>query len=243
MVLVDGWLEVARAFRAGLELVALYVDGDRDPSRHVPPEASGVYEHSQREQILFALSRPVLEKIAFGKTARSVVAEFRQPQKTFQQLRLDPAPFLLVLDQIEKPGNVGAVFRAADAAGVSAVVVCDGAGDLFNPNAIRSSLGTVFTVPAAVGSYAETQSFLQQTGARVYAARVESSTNLWCVDFRGGVAVVLGSEAWGLGERWQRVGETPISGLTIPMRGLADSLNVSVSAAIIAYEAMRVRGS
>ena len=182
----------------------------------------------------------MLEKIGYGQSSRGVVAEFEQPQRTLEMLALPKTPLILVLDQIEKPGNVGSVFRCADAAGIDAVILSD-VCDLFNPNAIRSSLGAVFRVPAAVASAEQTLDYFVQHQIRVLAARVESSIPLWESDFVGPLAIVLGREAQGLADRWQNVGSSPIVGVRIPMFGAVDSLNVSVSAAVIAYEAIRVR--
>jgi RNA methyltransferase, TrmH family len=182
----------------------------------------------------------VIEKISFGQSVRGVVAEFDEPTRTLNDLRLPASPLILVLDQVEKPGNIGAVFRSVDAAGIDAVVLCE-SNDIFNPNAIRSSLGGVFHVPSADGTEAEVKRFLQSRGIRVLAARVESSEQLWAADLSGPLAIVLGSEADGLAGRWQEIGGCPIAGVRIPMAGKVDSLNVSVSAAVIGFEAIRQR--
>ncbi len=263
-VLVDGWREVLRAAEAGLSLCGLYLPDE--PARTPPqplsqgavalspsvgalspsvgalsPAVDAWFAEAAEQGCCFRLPPPLLGKIAYGQSPREVVAEFVQPDRSLEQLHLGQNPLLLVLDQIEKPGNLGAVFRCADAAGIDAVILSDGSGDLFNPNAIRSSLGTVFTVPAAVGEAEAVSQFLHTRRLRVLAARVESSTPLWSTDFHGPLAIVLGSEAGGLGDRWQTVGQTPVAGIQIPMRGRADSLNVSASAAVIAYEAIRCR--
>tara|TARA_R110002049_G_scaffold2750_4_gene22020 strand:- start:215168 stop:216058 length:891 start_codon:yes stop_codon:yes gene_type:complete len=232
-VIVDGWRECRRAIEAGLDLCGVYC-AESPGEFHELVRKAGEVGKLQR------VTPEILEKIGYGQSARGVVAEFHQPDRTLQSLTLPEQPFILVLDRIEKPGNVGAVFRCADAAGVDAVVLTDG-GDLFNPNAIRSSLGTVFRVPAAVATAAETQAFLAQRDIRVLAARVESSNPLWASDLSGSLAVVLGNEAEGLADRWQALGSTPIQGIQIPMAGVVDSLNISVSAAVIAYEVLRVR--
>ena len=232
-LLVDGWRETRSAIRSGLTLCGLYCVEVPDEFHDVSRLATEV--HSVRK-----VTPGVLDKIGYGQSPRGVVAEFDEPDRTLESLRLPPKPFVLVLDRIEKPGNVGAVFRCADAAGVDAVILSDG-GDLFNPNAIRGSLGAVFRVPAAVTTADRAQAFLISHHIRVLAARVESADLLWNRDLHGPLAVVLGNEADGLADRWHRLGSTPIDGIRIPMAGAVDSLNISVSAAVIAYEAMRVR--
>ena len=181
-----------------------------------------------------------MERIAYGQSHRGVVAEFVQPTLSFASLVLPPSPLILILDQIEKPGNLGAIFRSADAAGIDAILLCE-THDLFNPNAIRSSLGSVFHIPSAAGDEQQIGQFLREQGIRPLAARVESATELWQCRLNGPLAIILGSEANGLGERWQSLAGAPIEGVRIPMLGRIDSLNVSVSAAVIAMEARRQR--
>ena len=232
-VLVDGWRECRSAIGSGLELCGLYVADE-------PSEFHDVVQHARRTQNLQRVTPAILEKIGYGQSSRGVVAEFHQPERSLEMLSLPETPLILVLDQVEKPGNVGAVFRCADAAGVDAVILTE-TGDLFNPNAIRSSLGAVFRVPSAVASAQQAADFFVDQGVRVLAARVESSNSLWESDLGGSLAIVLGSEAEGLADRWQTLAQTPIEGVQIPMFGVVDSLNVAVSAAVIAFEASRIR--
>ena len=183
-----------------------------------------------------------MARIAYGESSRGVVSEFVQPDHSLEDLSLPANALVLVLDSLEKPGNIGAVFRCADAAGVDAVILCGGGSDIYNPNAIRSSLGTVFQIPTAVGSETEVARFLCDQKIRPLAARVESSDELWATDFSGSIAVIVGSEANGLGERWQHdANNVVIHGVRIPMFGKVDSLNVSVSAALVLFEARRQR--
>jgi len=244
-VLVDGWRECRHAIEGGLRLVGMYVCESIEATDQ---EASNVFAfhdvlfHAQQRQVLQRVTTTILQRIGYGQSARGVVAEFHEPERTLASLKLAPVPLILVLDQIEKPGNVGAVFRCADAAGVDAVIL-SGQGDLFNPNAIRNSLGAVFRVPSAFATADQIQTFFLERGIRVLAARVESATSMWASDLTGPLAIVLGSEADGLQDRWQTLGNNSIDGIQIPMTGVVDSLNVSVSAAVIAYEALRIRNS
>lgn len=195
-------------------------------------------------------SQGVYERIAFGNHSSGCVAEFSAPDCSVDKLTQDLEPcdshvFFLVIDGVEKPGNVGAIFRTADAAGVNAVLLSDCRTDAFNPNAIRGSLGAVFTVPFAVGSQEEIKGFLSSRVQHVYSMRVEASQLLWQTELCERVAVVIGSEAQGLGERWKQWdcdGVTrDVAGITIPMAGVLDSLNASVAAALVSFEAARQR--
>ena len=142
---------------------------------------------------------------------------------------------------LEKPGNVGAVLRSADAAGVSAVIVADAATDLYNPNCIRASLGTIFTLPVCQATTRRDARLAPAArGYEIFAARVDASQSYTEVDYRGDAAIVLGSEASGLSDAWQAPDVTPIR---LPMHGAADSLNVSATAAVLFYEALRQRAS
>jgi TrmH family RNA methyltransferase len=236
-VIVDGWSETSHAINAGLTLCGIYLPESLEAARE---GASGRVLDSVTPDKISRVADALMEKIGYGQSFRGVVAEFEQPSMTLEQLELPASPLILVLDRIEKPGNVGAVFRCADAAGIDAVLLCDSC-DLFNPNAIRSSLGSLFHVPSARGTASELAQFLHDRNIRVMAARVESSEPLWTADLEGPLAIVLGSEADGLGDRWKRVGNSVVQGICIPMVGKVDSLNVSVSAAVIAFETRRRR--
>src|SRR5262249_24554052 len=151
-------------------------------------------------------------------------------------LKLPERPLVCVLEACEKPGNLGAVLRSADGAGLSAVIVADSRTDLFNPNTIRASLGTIFTVPVAAASAADVLAWLRERRMTIVAARVDAARDYTGVDFSGPTAIVLGSEADGLTEAWRAPDITPVR---LPMHGVADSLNVSATAAILFYEALR----
>jgi TrmH family RNA methyltransferase len=144
-----------------------------------------------------------------------------------------------VLSGVEKPGNIGAVLRTADAAGVSAVILADPRTDPFNPNAIRASLGTIFSVPVATATVAETLAWLREKQCRILTTRVDARLTYSEADYRGPTAIVLGSEAEGLSDGWSGADDVPVR---VPMLGIADSLNVSATAAVLFYEAVRQRG-
>ena len=154
------------------------------------------------------------------------------------QFKLPAGPLIAVLEGIEKPGNLGAMLRSADAAGVSAVILADPLTDLYNPNVIRASLGTVFRVPVAEASSAETLAWLQSRGVSIFAAMPSATGLHWEQYFTGATALVLGAEAPGLSQVWL---DANINAVALPMLGAADSLNVSAAAAVLFYEALRQR--
>ncbi|MCO8124292.1 RNA methyltransferase [Stieleria sp. TO1_6] len=235
-LLVDGWRETQRAIESGLRPIGVYLADGFAPQT----EAQRWVCRAAADQ-LCPVAESVLQKIAYGQSSRGVVAEFAAPDSGLEQLTLPAGGLVLVLDHLEKPGNVGAAFRSADAAGASAVILTPQHCDRFNPNTIRSSLGTVFSVPSAVADQAQAKHWLSQQGYRVLAARVESSRPMWDSDLTGSVAIVIGSEADGLGDNWQSDDQVQVDGIHIPMSGRADSLNASVSAAVLLYEAARQR--
>jgi len=148
------------------------------------------------------------------------------------------APLIMVLEGVEKPGNLGAVLRSADAAGADAVIVCDPLTDLWNPNLIRASIGAVFTVPTVCCSSAEAIAWLKARGIRILTAQLQDSSVYYDADMTGPTAIVMGTEATGLTDPWRQAADAHV---LIPMLGRLDSLNVSVSAAILLYEAVRQR--
>jgi TrmH family RNA methyltransferase len=166
-----------------------------------------------------------------------VILVVRAPQTRLADLELPPDPLVVVTEDVEKPGNVGAILRSADAVGAAAVIAVGGT-DLFNPNVIRASIGTVFSVPVAGATAGEVVPWLRARGLRVVASRVDASTLHVDADLRGPVAIVLGNEAEGLSDVWNG---PDVEAVRLPMAGAADSLNVSAAAAVLLYEAWRQR--
>ena len=160
------------------------------------------------------------------------------PDLSLKNLRQSACPLVLVLESVEKPGNLGAVMRTADAAGIDAVIVCNPSTDLYNPNTIRSSVGCVFTVPLVGCTAAEAIQWLREKEIKIFAAALQTDTLYHEQDFRGPAAFVFGAEDNGLSGQWRSAADGIIR---IPMNGIADSLNVSVSAAVMIFEAVRQR--
>ena len=241
-VIVDGWRETGQALEAGLKLCELFLSAEEYERKHSDPhsgEAKILQDAEKRDQ-LNILSEPLLKKIAFGQSPRGVVSEFEEPTANLSDIQLSPNPLLLILDRIEKPGNLGAIFRTGDAAGVDAILMCE-CTDPFNPNAIRKSQGAIFQVQSASASESDITHFLEANRITPRAARVESSDQLWETDLQSPTAIILGNEAEGLGGRWKETPRDQIRGIRIPMQGSADSLNVSITAAVISMEAARQR--
>ena len=185
---------------------------------------------------LFEVSKEVYEKIAYRGSTEGVIAEVRTRQLTLDDLQLTEQSLVVVLERVEKPGNLGAILRSADAAGVDAVIVCDPLTDLYNPNLIRSSVGGIFSVPCVACTSDECIAFLKQRGIQILTAQLQDSSLYYDTDMRRSTAIVMGTEATGLTDQWRKVADAHIR---IPMLGRIDSLNVSVSAAILMYEAVR----
>jgi len=232
-IIIDGVREISRAIAAGVEFIELYVF----------PELCRDDEHQQllaaaKDIERLEVSPHVMEKLAFGHRVEGVVAVARPPERKLAELHLSEEALVAVVEGVEKPGNLGAIVRTADAAGVAAVVVADGGTDLYNPNAIRASLGAIFTLPVCGATSDESLAWLRTQQFRLFAARVDAATDYTTADLRGRVAIALGSEAEGLSRHWQAADITPIR---LPLLGSVDSLNLSATAAVLFYEALRQR--
>lgn len=186
------------------------------------------------------LPQHLYDKVAYRGGTEGVIAEMHCKEMTLDSLKLKKNPLVVVLESVEKPGNLGAVLRSADASGVDAVIVCDPLTDMYNPNLIRSSIGAIFTVPVATASSEDTIAWLKANGIKIYTAQLQDSEWYYDTDMKGGTAIVMGTEATGLTDVWRMAADAHIK---IPMLGKLDSLNVSVSAAILMYEAIRQRNS
>jgi len=186
----------------------------------------------------YEVTADLYAKIAYRCTTEGIVAEVEAHDLTLDDIPLRENPLIVVLESVEKPGNLGAVLRSADAASADAVIVCDPLTDLYNPNLIRSSIGALFTVPCVACSSEECIRFLKEKGIRILTAQLQDSHLYYDTDMRQGTAIVMGTESTGLTPVWRKAADAHIR---IPMLGRLDSLNVSVSAAILLFEAVRQR--
>ena len=240
MTIMDGAREIKRAFEAGIILTQVfYVKGQQE---------SLLKQLSAKKIEFVEVSDRVMEKLAYGQRHEGIIAVIRTPFLALKDLKLSAQPLVVVLESLEKPGNLGAVLRTCDGAGVEAILVCEPQTDVYNPNVIRSSTGAVFSIPVVCASSWEISSFLKSSSSyrtladarkiRICASTPAAPKLYTQTDFKGAWALVLGSETHGLSDFWLRQADVTVK---IPMNGLADSLNVSTSAAIILYEALRQR--
>ena len=193
---------------------------------------------SEEPTMIVEVPRELYEKIAYRGGTEGMIAEVKARETGLEDLRPGERPLVVVLEGVEKPGNLGAVLRSADAAGADAVLVCDPLTDLYNPNLIRASIGAVFTVPVVCCSSEEAIKWLKNNNINIYTAQLQDSSWYYDTDMTGGTAIVIGTEATGLTTVWREAADAHIR---IPMLGELDSLNASVSAAILLYEAVRQR--
>ena len=234
---IDGAREIIRAVESGIKCSEAFVC---DELLHSAESRAAVEAVRRAGAELLEVSAEVFEKLQFGQRADGIVVVALAPERRLEMLQLPAEPLVAVLVGVEKPGNIGAILRSADAAGVDAVIIADGGTDMFNPNTIRASLGTVFRQNVCDATSAETIQWLGQRGLKIIAARPDAERLYTEVDLHGGAAIVLGSEAAGLSDVWRGAN---VQAVRLPMHGIADSLNVSTTAAVLFYEALRQQSS
>ena len=235
LLIVEGYREVKRALDNAVPVVRLFYcpelyQGKNEPLLVRRCAAAGVP--------LYECTRPVFEKIAYRDRPEGLLALCPQIRRTLSDLVLPPNPFIVIGEHIEKPGNLGTMLRTADAAGADALVVCDRCTDVNNPNVVRASIGTLFTVPVAEASTPETLDWLKARGIPSLAASPHAEKFYTDVDMTGPIAIVVGAEQYGLSDQWMSRADHLVR---IPMLGQADSLNVAAAATILLYEVVRQR--
>ena len=227
LFVVEGQREIEHCIACGYEILEVFtVDGlrftDDYPATRVSPQ--------------------VYEKMAYRGSTEGIIAIAKCKDHSISSINYKlstiNSPLVVVLESVEKPGNLGAILRTAEAAGVDAVIICDPLTDLYNPNLIRASIGGVFSVPVAVCNSKECIAFLKEHKIRILTAQLQDSYDYYDYDMQGATAIVMGTESTGLTDQWREAADAHIR---IPMLGRLDSLNVSVSAAILMYEAVRQR--
>ena len=229
LFVVEGRRELMHCLEAGYEVVETFMLADQ----------TDLAEQDRLGNIL-TVSPQVYEKMAYRGSTEGVMAVVREKSLSLEDLQLGAAPLIMVLERVEKPGNLGAVLRSADAAKADAVIICDPLTDLYNPNLIRSSIGAIFSVPCVACSSETCIAFLKDHGIQILTAQLQDSSLYYDTDMLGGTAIVMGTESTGLTDVWRQAADAHIR---IPMLGQLDSLNVSVSAAILLFEAVRQRQS
>lgn len=224
LFVVEGCLEIQHCVEAGYEIDSLFTTEQSE----LEVSANSVYTVSQK----------VYEKIAYRGSTEGAIAVVKAKTHNLADLSLKENPLVVVLESVEKPGNLGAILRSADAAAADAVIVCDPLTDLYNPNLIRSSIGAIFTVPCVACSSEECIRFLKVNNIQILTAQLQDSNLYYDQDMKRGTALVMGTEHSGLTDGWRNVADAHVR---IPMLGMLDSLNVSVSTAILLFEAVRQR--
>ncbi|RMB64014.1 RNA methyltransferase [Dokdonia sinensis] len=232
--IIEGLRELELCIKGGYEIAALYF-----VPALVSEEALLALFVEDTVIILTEISQEVYEKLAYRGSTEGVIAFAKAKQQNLNDLKLPKNPLILVAEAPEKPGNIGALLRTADAANVDAFIIANPKTDLYNPNIIRSSVGCVFTNQVATGSTASVIAFLKERGISIYSAILQDAQYYHEQDFTTPTALVVGTEATGLSEVWRVASKQNI---IIPMSGAIDSMNVSVAAGILVFEAKRQRG-
>jgi TrmH family RNA methyltransferase len=238
LTIIDGARELRRALAAGVEVIEAFVCEPLLAGADARAALDGLEGLAATGVPVHRTTKTAFAKLAFGERAEGLVAVIRSPSLSLAGLDLPDDGMIVVIEGVEKPGNVGAILRSADGAGAAAVIAASARTDLTNPNVIRASAGTLFTVPLAAADSDAVLTWLRARGTRLFAARVEGALAYTDADLRGDVALILGAEDRGLTPVWDAA---DITAVHLPMAGIADSLNVSVTAAVLLYEARRQR--
>ena len=228
LFVVEGRREIERCINSGYQVDTLFWC----------PEIFGTEEPQVEGARLFQVTTDIYNKVAYRGGTEGVIAEVNVRQQTLKDLKLQKRALVVVMESVEKPGNVGAILRTADAANADAVIVCDPLTDLYNPNLIRASVGAFFSVPCVACTSEECIKWLKENGIQILTAQLQDSCFYYESDMVRSTAIVVGTEATGLTDQWRQAADAHIR---IPRLGIGDSLNVSVSAAILMYEAVRQR--
>jgi len=228
LFVVEGNKELDMAISAGYQLKQFFFCPDMYPSS-MPEAADAEY---------YCISKAVFEKIAYRENSGGFIALFKPKLHTLSSLLLPENPLILVMERMEKPGNIGAMLRTADAAGVDAVIICEPISDLYNPNTIRSSVGGIFTILIAEASTPEAITYLKKHKVTINVTSLEAAQSLFNTNLLGANAIIMGEEQNGISLHWQEAADRRI---IIPMAGKVDSMNVSVSTGICLFEARRQR--
>lgn len=237
LMIIEEKLVIERALTAGVAVQEVWSCQERE-TPEIAALRAGIWDSAGCDR--FLVSAPVMDKIAYRDRTEGLLIVARIPRLSLDDLKLpaDRAPLVVVVENLEKPGNLGAVQRVADAVGADAVLVCGAGTDLYNPNVLRASRGACFHVPCLAAESAEILDFLKRHDIRTVATTPGAQTGWTEADLTGPTAVVLGAEHEGLSESWLQAADLKIS---LPMRGAGDSLNISATAAILLYESLRQR--
>lgn len=235
LFLIEGFRELFRASAAGQPVETVFICpelflGTNEGLLIEKLKASGAH--------IIRTTDKVFRKLSYRDRPDGLVAVGIQQRKKLADIPLQPSPFLVVAEAIEKPGNLGTILRSSDAVGVDGLIVCDRCTDIFNPNVVRASVGTLFTVPVAEARSQETITWLKSKGIAILAATPSAKREFTTVDMTVPLAIAVGTEQLGLSEQWMTQADLQVN---IPMCGVADSLNVAMATTLLLYEALRQR--
>lgn len=230
LFIVEGKREIEAAISAGYIITELYF----------APNIVHREEITINSPRLYSLTTALYSKVAYRQSTEGLIAVFETKVDSFSDIKLSNTPLIIVLESVEKPGNLGAILRTANAVAANAVIICDPLTDIYNPNVIRSSLGGVFTNTVICSSSEEAYNWLLSNNINIFTAQLQDSDYYYNRDMSQPLAIVMGSESQGLTNYWRERANFKIK---IPMLGKLDSLNVSVSTAILCYEAVRQRAT
>ncbi|MCX7862028.1 MAG: RNA methyltransferase [Bacteroidales bacterium] len=231
LFIAEGIKEISMAHMSGFNLHSIFINENFIHKKDIE-------QFPFKNSVFYQLDTKLFSKISYREDTEGIIAIFESKYTPLNQLKLSSNPFLIILEAIEKPGNLGAILRTADAVKADAVIVCNPVIDLYNPNVIRSSLGCIFTVPVAISTNEETLIFLKTQKINIFATALQNSSLYYEVNFKEPTALVFGTEAHGLSQFWRKEATAIIR---IPMLGKIDSLNVSNSVAVLCYEVLRQR--
>lgn len=232
LFMIEGKKEIGLALEAGYKIGNIFFCDEIIREE----EVSTLFND---DKLLIPVSKDVFDKLAVRENSGGMIAVAEQKLHTLDQLTLSKNPLVLVLESVEKPGNLGAILRTADASGVDAVIICDPQTDFYNPNVIRSSIGCIFTKQVAAATSEETIDWLKKNKIAIYCTYLKASKSYHLTDYTKPSAIVMGTEATGLSETWVKNSDANI---IIPMQGKIDSMNVSTATAVVVFEAKRQRG-
>jgi TrmH family RNA methyltransferase len=232
LFVIEGKKEIKMALDAGYKIGNLFFCEEIISKNELQSLGSS-------DKLIIPVSKEVFDKIAVRENSGGVLAVAEQKTHRLEDMKLSKNPLLLILESVEKPGNLGAILRTADAAGVDGVIICDPQTDFYNPNVIRSSIGCIFTVPTASSTSASAIQWLKENKIGIYCTYLKASKPYHLTDYKNPSAIIMGTESTGLSEMWVDASD---SNIIIPMLGKIDSMNVSTAAAVVIFEARRQRG-
>jgi len=234
LFLIEGYREIHHALKGDVEIEQLFFC----PDLFLGSNEEALLEEAGKAAELISTSTYVFERLSYRDRSDGLLAVAKKMNRALEQIHVKKDPLIVIAEAIEKPGNLGTILRSADAAGVDLVIVANGCTDIYNPNVVRASVGTLFTIPVVEAKNEEALLFCQEKGLRLLAATPEAETVYTDAPMKDGVAVVVGTEQLGLSSFWKKACDLHVS---IPMHGVADSLNVATATTLVLFEAVRQR--